>query len=212
MKRLLEPAVEFPRRSITAWTLVLLLASCLAVFAAPSAMPDGYVWRVHSISESAAQGLHNGWIARLGLACFGAAVLLLAIARRSTWPRAAYWMHLTYSACMVAAAVFSHKPWIAGAPSDEFEDLLHSIAATGMGFAFSFGVAACLIRREAGQLASRVLDFVALGSATIIPMAMINFPANAGLVQRAMFVVSYGWYGLEAIHALRTRGERSNGL
>ena len=50
-------------------------------------MPDGYSWRFHSISESAAQAQRDAWIARLSFLCFGAGVLFLCFAMRSRWSR-----------------------------------------------------------------------------------------------------------------------------
>lgn len=163
------------------------------------AMPVGYSWRMHSISESAAQGLQHAWIARLAFICFGSAVLVLSLAMRQTWSRLTYWMHLVFATSILGTAAFSHKPWIAGVPFDEFEDFLHSVGATGMGFAFCFGVVARLFQRNRIELPNRALDVLALVVATGMPMLSVLYPDSGGLIQRAMFVVAYVWYGAEAL-------------
>lgn len=75
---LLRPAGEPRLRTLATAVIPLLALSALLVLLAAYAMPDGYSWRLHSISESAAQGQHGAWIARLSFLSFGAAVLVLS--------------------------------------------------------------------------------------------------------------------------------------
>ncbi len=208
MRSLLHPAANTNVQTLASWTVALIFISAILVFVAAVAMPDAYSWRAHSISESAAQGLQRAWIARLAFICFGSAVLVLSLAMRRTWPAATYWMHLAFAACMIGTAAFSHKPWIAGIPYDEFEDFLHSVTATGMGFAFCLGVAAMLFRRKRVLRMNRTLDVLALIAGTGMPMLFALYPGNGGLIQRVMFVVAYAWYGAEAL-ALRGKQTHS---
>jgi hypothetical protein len=199
MRSLLEPSAGVHDRSLALWVLLLLLLSAISVLAAALAMPAAYSWRVHSISESAAQGLQNAWIARLAFICFGSAVFVLSLAMRKTWARTAYWMHLVFAGSMFGTAAFSHKPWMPGVPIDQFEDLLHSVTATGMGFAFCIGVIARFAQRGRNELLRRALDLLALILATVMPIVLATSSTDGGLVQRAMFVVAYVWYGAEAL-------------
>jgi hypothetical protein len=48
---------------------------------------------------------------------------------------------------MFVTVAFSVRPWIEAHPFDPVEDGLHSFTATAMGFAFAFGVLACLLKR-----------------------------------------------------------------
>ena len=203
MKSLLDPPANINARSLALWVVALLITSGVLVLAAAVAMPDAYSWRAHSISESAAQGLQNAWIARLSFICFGSAVLVLSLAMRQAWARATYWMHLVFAAAMLGTAAFSHKPWIAGVAFDEFEDFLHSVTATGMGFAFCFGVFVRFSQRNRRELLNRALDILALGAATAMPIVSALYSSSGGLVQRAMFVVAYVWYGTEALRLQR---------
>jgi hypothetical protein len=203
MNSLLLPAASPNNRRVAYGVLGLLVASAASVAIAALAMPASYSWQANSISESAAQGLQHAWIARLGFLCFGFAVLALTLAMRLVWARAAYWMHLTFAACMFGTAAFSHQPWLQGVPFDPFEDFLHSLTATGMGFAFSFGVLARLIQRNATETPQRAFDGLALTAATAMPLLAALYQSSGGLIQRAMFVVAYVWYGAEAFRMRR---------
>ena len=203
--RYLLTPVEDTNRRAAAWGVVaLLVASAAALAVAPAFMPDGYDWVVHTTSESAAQGLAGAWVARFGFVAFGLAVLWLAAGAAPTWGRGAVWMHAAFGVCMVGTAAFSHVPWWEGAAFDPVEDLLHSVTATVMGFAFVFGVMLRLAQRWlggalAGGAPARggrgvALDVVAVVAATVIPLIMMFDADVAGLVQRLMFAVAYVWY------------------
>lgn len=187
----------------------LLALSALLVILAAYVMPDGYSWRFHSISESAAQRQQSGWIARLSFLCFGAAVLVLSLSMRGLWPRLTYWSNLVFAASMFGAAAFSHSPWAPGETADQFEDFLHSICASGMGFAFCVGVAARFAHRGSRVNMGRSLDTLALVVATLLPIVMASASSLGGLVQRIMFAVAYIWFGREALVAL-SRVDKQN--
>ncbi len=201
VKGLLEPLGSSRSRFAVPCVVLLLAASAICILAAPLAMPDSYSWLTNSISESAAQGLQSAWIARLGFLLFGCSVLWLAVFLRSIWARGTYSMHVVFAICMVGTAAFSHKPWLANVPFDPFEDLLHSITATGMGFAFSFGVVVRLIQRKNNERLRKTFDVIALIAATTLSPLGELWPSIAGLLQRTMFFVAYLWYAHEALTA-----------
>lgn len=190
--------------------LPLLAVSALLVIAASAAMPDGYSWRLHSISESAAQGQQNGWIAKLAFLSFGTAVLCLAIAMRQRWARMTYWMNVVFAFFMFGAAAFAHSPWLPGVPSDQFEDFLHSVCASGMGFAFCVGVVARLAQRGPHALIGKALDVVALAAATALPLLLASGSNAGGLAQRLMFTIAYAWFGHEALIATSRARDRND--
>jgi len=199
---LLQPAGSARLRTLAIAVIPLLLVSAALVVLAAWAMPEGYSWLVLSISESAAQAQQHGWIARLSFLCFGSAVLLLSLAMRGRWPRLTYWCHLVFAASMFGSAAFSHSPWQPGAPNDPVEDFLHSVFATGMGFAFCTGVVARFIQRGPGAVIGRSVDILALLVATALPLLLASSFGVGGLVQRVMFGVAYLWYGREALIGL----------
>lgn len=209
MPVLLDPANTLRKDRLAVFVVLLLAFSGVLVVVAAGAMPDGYSWRGHSISESAAQGQEHAWIARLAFLCFGTAVLALSLAARAHWPRVTYWMQLTFAGCMFGSAAFSHAPWMPGAPSDAFEDLVHSVCATGMGFAFCIGVLGRLAHRPESDRIGRVLDILALAAAVLLPLVLAFATTLGGVAQRVMFTIAYVWFGREAVRVL-THEDRSN--
>jgi hypothetical protein len=85
------------------------------------------------------------------------------------------------------------------------EDLLHSVAATGMGFAFALGVVAAMLWQGDLPRRWRLLDVAAVAASVVIPLGMAAIPEAQGLLQRVMFAVAYVWYAGEAVHMARDR-------
>jgi hypothetical protein len=183
--------------------------SAAALAAAPALMPPGYSWVSHTTSESAAQGVDGASLARTGFVLFGLSVILLATSRRQRWGSWATALHAGFGALLVAAAVFSHRPWVAGEDFDHVEDVLHSVAATAMGFVFVGGVVVTALGRSRDDTWPRALDIMAVAASVAIPLGMAAQPDIDGVLQRLMFVVAYAWYGAEAVRA--TRDRRPNG-
>jgi putative copper export protein len=185
--------------------LVGLATSAAALAAAPALMPPGYSWVSHTTSESAAQGVEGAWLARTGFVLFGLAVILLATIRRRRWGPWATALHAGFGALLIAAAAFSHRTWMAGEAVDRMEDVLHSIAATSMGFAFVSGVVFTAFRRSRGDVRPRAFDIMAIAASVAIPLGMAARPDIDGVLQRLMFVVAYAWYAAEAVRATHDR-------
>lgn len=186
------------------WVILAgLVASAVAISVAPTMMPPGYSYVSQTTSESAAQGLHGAWVARLGFVCFGLSVIFLATLRRRQWGSWAVGLHATFGALMTATAAFSHRPWQSTTSYDRTEDLLHSVAATGMGFAFALGVVAAMLWQTDPSRRWRLLDVAAIGASVVLPLGMAAIPEAQGLLQRAMFAVAYLWYAREAVHMAR---------
>ena len=160
----------------------------------------------NAISESAAQGIHGAWLARLGLAIYGLAAIWLAVSLHARWGIGARYCHLVFGVFMVFAAAFSIRSWDQTAPFDPTEDFLHSFAATAMGFAYTLGVLLVFLQRPKAELGARVFDLVAAIVAIVFPLLMLSMPEVQGLIQRVMFLVSYIWYGKEALRLNRATG------
>lgn len=196
------------RRYFMLGPLMLLLLSALLILFATNFMPDGYHWMTHTTSEAAAQGLNNAWITRMGFLTFGIAVLWQVKLMRPVWAMPSRWLHGLFGLCMIATAVFSHKPWWPVESYDVLEDALHSVFATLMGFAFALGVLVRLLQTRASPGGETWLNGLAIAAATFIPLIMIVVPERAGLVQRLMFLVAYFWYGAQGVWMMR----KANGL
>lgn len=150
-----------PRPIGAASAVALLLASALSSALAPLVLADSYDWVRHTTSEAGGQGVEGAWLARGGFVLFGLAVLHVVGLNRERWHAMAGFCHRFFAVAMIAVAAFSLRSWEDGAAYDRIEDLLHSVAATAMGFAFAFGVAAVgsVIVRNGGRV--RVLDVTA---------------------------------------------------
>jgi hypothetical protein len=203
-------AVGGSRRVACAVTGGLAL-SAVALAAAPAVLPADYSWAAHTTSESAGQGVAGAWLARSGFVLLGVSVLALARTTGPRWGLSASGLHATFGGLMIAAAVFSSRPWDTTAPFDRVEDVLHSVAATGMGFAFALGVAAVAWRRHGAGVRPHWRDGVAVLAAVALPLAMTWWPGSAGALQRAMFLVAYTWYGLEAVATTHPAGKTGSG-
>jgi hypothetical protein len=184
-------------------TLVILFLSMAGLLFAPLLMPQDYDWVSNAISEAAAQGIHGAWLARLGFVLYGMAVIWLTASQRGVWSLAARGCHLLFGVFMVCAAAFSIRPWAEAAPFDPTEDFLHSFAATAMGFAYTLGVLLVFLQRPKTEFRWRMFDLVAAVVATVFPLMMLALPEIHGLIQRTMFLVSYLWYGKEALRLAR---------
>jgi hypothetical protein len=190
-----------PNRRWAGLAVAGLAASALALGLAPLLMPPSYSWVAHTTSESAAQGVPGAWLARGAFLLFGAGVVTIAALSRGRWGRWGAGLHAAFGVLMIAAGTFSARAWEEGWPFSPLEDLLHSVAATAMGFAFAVGVVLVAWERWRRRRAWRLIDLTAVIASVALPLAMAGAVGLAGVLQRAMFLVAYAWYGLEATRA-----------
>ena len=189
-----------PRVPADAFVLGLLALSVAAIALAPALMPDTYSWTSRTTSESAAQGVEGAWLARLGFILLGLAVIWLAVLSRASWGSWGTALHLSFGALMIATAAFSTRPWERGAGFDRTEDDLHSIASTGVGLTFAFGVLAVSLTRDRSRASARALDVIAIAVAGVaLPISMSIWGEADGILQRAIFLIAYAWYAAEAL-------------
>lgn len=188
-------------RTVARCALVALVVSALFLGLAPLVMPADYSWVSNSISESAAQGIDDAWVARVGFLLFGVGVVLttLASAARWRWPGAA--LNGLFGVLMMCAAVFSTQPWNTELPFDEAESTVHSLIASTMGFAYCIGVLAVLIGDPRMPWSQRGFSVVATLSAILLPLGMVAMPPLAGILQRLMFAIAYAWFAIEAVRS-----------
>jgi Protein of unknown function (DUF998) len=178
--------------------MVMLVGSGALLALASAMMPDGYSWTEHGISESAAQGIDGAWLARMGFVVFGLAVIWLTSLRTGVWETAGTVLHMCFGVCMIGVAAFSTRPWWNDATYVKSEDLLHSVFASTMGFAFIAGTASVLVAKRLQTHCVALLDLGAAVVTTALSAAMGAFPGIYGALQRVMFLVAYCWYANEA--------------
>ena len=199
MGPLREPRVtRFPTAPIHLAILAMLVVSALALLLAPLAVPDDYSWVELTTSSSAAQGVEGAWVARGGFLLLGFAAIVLSARPPERWNRAATALHVLFGVGMIATAAFSEMPWREGVDYDRFEDDLHTIASSVVGFAFIAGLLALVIGALRAQRPPRRFDLLGIAVALGITLALGSFEDVEGVLQRAMFGFAYAWYAREA--------------
>jgi len=186
---------------------VLLMLSMLAVAVAPSLMPESYSWVEHSISESGAQGIDMGWVARSGFLLAGFAVLLLAGVARDLW---GFWGTMAfrlYGVAVIFAGTFAHGPW-EEVPFDRLEGFLHTAAAFFTGLGFVTGVYAVNRRRAGHSRLSRAYDWLTIVAVLVIPVTMLIFTGHTGIQQRFLALLGYVWLLTEGLRLYRPLASR----
>ena len=174
-------------RSYTALGVFIIVS---AIVFGPLFAHPGFDWVAHTTSQQAGQMVQGAWLMRLGFVAFGLGVLLDALPdlRRGQYENGLF---VFFGVSMVLVAVFSHKPLDPTLFYDVTDDLLHSVFATLMGFAYGIGVAWRMVRMR--QKLDIVFSAIAAMSSIILPLAMWQLPEIAGLLQRLMFFISFVW-------------------
>lgn len=186
-----------------------LTASAAALATAPLVVPPDYSWISQTTSESGAQTVPGAWLARLGFLLFGLAVVVLASGAARRWGSWGVALHGAFGGLMAAAAAFSHRPWHPGRDFDGTEDLMHSVVASAMGFAFAAGVVVtCVVTARGGSRRGVGWDVAAVAASVVLPLGMAALPAVDGVLQRLMFLVAYVWYAREASALGRSPAEK----
>jgi hypothetical protein len=183
------------------FVLVLLGASAAALGLAPLALTEpSYSWVANTTSESAAQGAQGAWVARLAFLLLGLGVLFLSQASRERWVPLGRLLLGSFGVLMIGVAAFSHRHWLPEVPYDQTEDIVHSVAASAAGLAFALGVLVVSAKRVAITRWQRGFDLFAVTASVLIPLTMSQMADYSGLLQRAMFLTAYVWFGNEALH------------
>lgn len=172
---------------------VVFIISVASILISPFFMPMDYSWITNTISESAAQGLNNAWITRLGFITFGLGVIGLSVYLNNDWPITVRVCHAIFGISMLFVAAFSMRHWDNRVDFDPTENMLHSVFANAMGFAICLGVLFSFFKRGSDSW-GKFFDIMVAGSSIIIPILMLYYPNTDGLIQRFMFGVSYFWY------------------
>lgn len=161
-----------------------------AMLVAPYLSLPDYCWVEHSTSELAGQNMPGAWIMRAGFLAYGGSVALaggLGLGSR----RPVRVALVGFGLGMIATAVWSNAPIDPGLAADMAEDRLHSIASGAVGAAFALACALALF--APGGRSRDGLAWLGLVASVAIPLAMTGLPEVRGLLQRAMFAISFAF-------------------
>lgn len=173
-----------PRRAVGAFWLVafVLLSTGVAFFSF-----DGYSLLSNTTSHLGAQGSPHAWVMNLVFLGMGATAIWITYATRIRYDQV---IGGVFGGSLMVTAVFRHAPLMAGKPADVLQDQLHSIVASATGLSF------ILLAMGHGVMSAgrqRTGGFALAAFATLISVCMAAFPSIAGLLQRVLFVVAFGW-------------------
>ena len=177
----------------------------IAFLAGPAFSPSEFSWLRHTVSEQASQSLDGAWIMRLGFVAYGFCTSYAAFLDRHTRPNIRYVL-MVFGMGLIATAVWSNASIMPNFDSDLREDWIHSIASGIVGTAFA---SACALRIFAPFGSTRdVLAWIGLLASIAIPFAMNQVPDYQGLLQRAMFLISFAFVIREFSDTGRSSGVR----
>jgi hypothetical membrane protein len=164
----------------------------LILIAAHLAAPAAYSWKVHSISELAAQNYRNAWIMRAGFIGFG--LLLAAASLVDILTHARHWVYSTpvmiYGLAILMTGFFSTAPFQPGTFSVT-ESGIHSLFARIAGFALIAAMIGNLVTAE--NWTARILDVAGILAVTLFSILFGTIPEIRGVFQRLLWLGGIAW-------------------
>jgi hypothetical membrane protein len=162
----------------------------LVMFILPFFSFPGYSILKNTTSHLGAQGAPHAWIMNMVFIFLGGAVVLEAwLGLRG------YRFHqvilIIFGLGLIGVGLFRHAPLVEGVPVNLLADTMHSIFASTVGFSFIlFAVSAAFIETTPNR---RRVALLTAAMATFLSALMFTAADYAGLWQRLMFILSFGW-------------------
>ena len=176
--------------------MVLAVISVLflvaAILAAHFIAPPEYNWRVHTISELAAQKYRNGPVMRAGFIGFG---ILLSSAVLLKWISASFPVKyiplMVYSASVLISGLFSTSPFISNLDFSVREAKIHSFFAQLAGFSFSVGILLFMIYED--RMGLKIVHFAFFLFVILTSLLFGRIHRYRGILQRLLYLGSFVW-------------------
>ena len=182
--------------------LLLLLP---IMFVLPFYSADTYSIIKNTTSHLGAQSTPNAWIMNAAFVLVGISCVLEAWLHLGR-----FWFHKIllsiFGLSLALTGIFHHAPIIEGVIFNSFEDKLHSIFATIVGFSFAiYAMSSAFIEKAVRY---RIIDIAVGFTATILSVLMSYLPNYSGIWQRAIFIISFIWliFMLERIRGFNKIG------
>lgn len=166
-----------------------ILLCLAAILLGPFLSHPDYRLLAHTISGLAGQNMPGAWIMQAGLAAFGISTAVGAAPALGQRPVMTVAV-VIFGLALTGAAMWQGAPIDLSLGYDARDDLWHSALFGLAGAAFALACAADILGRLP---AFRPLSWVGVMASAIIPFAMLVAPDQAGLLQRAMFAISFLW-------------------
>ena len=158
-----------------------------AVLAGPWYAVGGYSAVGNLISELADQNTRNNFVMVVGFLALGLCIVADGIRQRD---RGAI-PFIAFGLFMALAGLFGHKPIDAIVPYSEFAHKAHSVLASLAGVSITLALIWQALRVP--TLGIRVITLSVAVLCVALPLAMLQFPAYQGLIQRFMYLFVFAW-------------------
>lgn len=171
----------------------------IVVFILPNFSHEGYSILKNTTSELGAQNTPYAWIMNLVFIAMGLFSIILV------WPQLKYFLLpkgliILFGLSLAMTGIFSHAPINNSIEYSILEDTIHSVFATITGFAFTFfAITIGFIENDKNR---KILAFAIAILATVLSIMMSEFEAFRGILQRIIFITSFGWL----LYEVRGRG------
>ncbi len=190
------------RRNLDRLALGMFVTSAVALAVAPVFLPPSYSWVENTVSESAGQGVRGAWLVRSGVLLTSLAAVLLSVRARGLWNRSCRTAFRFYAFALLGVAFFADGPWNK-VPYNRSEAFFHTFSAFWAAVGFALGVLAVNRTRSRDARLTKAFDWVVALGTGMIPVAMLVFLGQAGLLQRLLAVAGYTWLILETVRIAR---------
>ncbi len=170
---------------------LLLLA---VMFILPFYTAAGYSIMNNTTSQLGAQLTPNAWVMNLTFVLIGLTSICAG------WPHyEGYWiqksMLLIFGISLVLVAFFSHAPIDTSLNYNVQEDKLHSLFASATGFSFTIlAISTGFIKVHKTEMLLPIMIGIV---ATLLSLLMFKLENFAGIWQRLIFILSFGWMAYE---------------
>ena len=143
----------------------------------------------HTTSQLGAQGAPHAWVMNVTFILLGLAVIMETAIHLKKQPLASILL-CVFGTLLVAIAFFRHAP-IEALPYRVWEDQVHGVLATAIGFVFTFFMVtlAFILPDKEARLVTLMLAILT----TILSMMMLVLPTARGILQRVIFIYAFGY-------------------
>ena len=173
------------------YLIPVFLILLFVMFILPFYSTEGYLLFKNTTSQLGAQSTPNAWIMNLTFFLLGIASIIEGGMYLKNYCFQKILITI-FGLGLMFTAYFHHAPIIEDIPYSIFEDKMHSIFASVVGFSFTiFSISVAFIEKEIKK--KRMLSFFIGIIATGLSLLMFNVPDYAGLWQRLIFILSFAW-------------------
>lgn len=159
----------------------------IAIIFGPLYSEPEYSFLRNSVSQLGAQNTKNNWVMVLGFITLGVTLSWEAFLLRSS-----KWIAFgLFGLCFALSGLLPHESWINGRESTAWMHSGHQMMANLSGFFIC--VAHLVFGLTSQRLIQKWISYGLSFSCILFPLAMFQFPAIMGLIQKTMYALTFIW-------------------